>query len=82
MGAYLYAVNASGEAEPRTVETGVRWNDQIQIVRGAAAGEKVVVLGQLLLHPGAKVMDLADMPPPGGPPPASPPAAERTEKPE
>jgi multidrug efflux system membrane fusion protein len=82
MGAYLYAVNAAGEAEPRTVETGVRWNDQIQIVRGAAAGEKVVVLGQLLLHPGAKVMDLADMPPPGGPPPASPPAAERTEKPE
>jgi membrane fusion protein, multidrug efflux system len=64
MGTYLYAVNSKSEAELRPVKTGVRHADRIQIVEGVAAGEKIVVLGQLMLAPGAQVME----PPP--PPPA------------
>jgi hypothetical protein len=48
----------------RPVQPGVRYNDMIQIVSGVSAGESVVVLGQLMLYPGATVMDMSKMPPP------------------
>ncbi len=57
-------------AHLRVVQTGLRYGDQIQIVRGVAPQERVVVLGQLMLRPGAPVRDLSPqkMPPP---PPAT-----------
>ena len=78
-GPYLYVVPADRFAvttnslgvvtnsmvELRLVQTGVRNQGLFQIVAGVAAGENVVALGQLMLYPGAAVMDLAKMPPSG-----------------
>jgi Cu(I)/Ag(I) efflux system membrane fusion protein len=38
-----------GRFEPRTVETGWRFGDRVQIVRGVAAGEKIVISGNFLM---------------------------------
>lgn len=65
-GAFLYVATGEGKAEMRVVTTGIRYDDSIQILTGVAAGERVVVKGQLMLYPGAMIMDLATMPPPGG----------------
>lgn len=62
-GTYLYAVTADNKAEMRPVRTGVRHDDTIQIVSGVAAGDRVVVHGQLMLYPGAAV---AEPPPANG----------------
>lgn len=67
MGPYLFVIQG-GKADLRVVKTGVRHNDLLQIVSGVAAGEDVVVLGQLVLFPGAPVTDLAKAPPPAAPP--------------
>ena len=56
-GAYLFAVSKEQKAELRPVRTGVRHGDRIQILDGVAAGERVVVLGQLMLAPGAEVVE-------------------------
>lgn len=62
-GPYVFVVSASNTAEARPVRTGVRHHDRIQIVDGVVAGEKVVVLGQLTLYPGAAVREAgADQP--------------------
>ena len=68
-GPYLFAVSKDNKAEMRVVKLGVRYQDQVQIVSGVAAGENVVMLGQLMLFPGAPVRDATK------PPPAAPPAA-------
>ncbi|MEI8242623.1 MAG: efflux RND transporter periplasmic adaptor subunit [bacterium] len=65
MGSYLYAVSPTNTADMRAVTTGVRFGDQIQIVSGVEPRERVVVLGQLMLHPGARVNDLSQLPHPG-----------------
>jgi multidrug efflux system membrane fusion protein len=57
-------------ANLRVVQTGTRYGDQIQIVRGVAPQERVVVLGQLMLRPGAPVRDLSQ-PPTATVPPAT-----------
>jgi multidrug efflux pump subunit AcrA (membrane-fusion protein) len=67
-GPYLFAVSKDGKADMRPVTPGVRFNNLIQITEGVAAGEDVVVLGQLMLFPGAPVMDTSKMPPGGMPP--------------
>jgi hypothetical protein len=51
----------------RIVKTGVRLGRMIQIIEGVAANEFVVVLGQMMLFPGAPVMDMSRMPPAGAP---------------
>jgi len=82
-GSYLYVVPAdrfavttngpvvvtNSVAEMRPVKTGVRNEGRFQIVEGVAANENVVALGQLMLYPGAKVMDLAKVPSGGAPGP-------------
>ncbi len=68
-GPYLYVVNGKQTAELRLVQMGVRVGDLVQAVTGVKAGEHVVVLGQLLLFPGAPTVDTSQ------PPPAAPPAA-------
>jgi len=67
MGPYLYVASKDNKADMRIVKPGVRHNNLIQIVEGVEAGENVIVLGQLMLYPGATVMDLSKMPPPGAP---------------
>ena len=67
-GPYLFVINKENKAEMRIVQLGVRYRDLLQCVSGVAAGENVVVLGQLMLFPGAPVMD-ATKPPPAAPPP-------------
>lgn len=67
MGPYLFVISGESKAEMRQVQTGVRYNDLIQIVNGVAGGESVVVLGQLMLYPGAPVMDLSREPAAGAP---------------
>ena len=54
-GPFIFVVKPDLEVEPRNVQTGRRVGGEIVIVRGLAAGEKVVTDGQLRLVPGAKV---------------------------
>lgn len=56
MGTYLF-VAKDGKADMRVVKTGVRYKDMIQIVEGVSPEENVVVLGQLMLFPGAPVAE-------------------------
>ena len=67
MGTYLFAVSSTNTAEMRVVKTGLRYNDLIQIISGVAPGDRIVVLGQLRIFPGAPVADLSQMPPPDAP---------------
>lgn len=68
-GSYLFVVNGKNTAELRPVQMGVRVGDLVQAVTGVKAGENVVVLGQLMLFPGAPVVD-ATKPPPAAAHPA------------
>ncbi len=61
-GPYLYVAGTNNLADLRSVTTGIRQDDQIQIVSGVAEGEAVIALGQLMLTPGAMVMDAAKIP--------------------
>lgn len=56
-GTFLYAVTPDNKADMRPIRTGVRHDDMIQIVSGVSAGDRVVVQGQLMLHPGADVAE-------------------------
>lgn len=49
-----------GKAQPRSVETGVRLNREIQIVSGIAAGDTVITSGLLQLRPGMPVTPLRE----------------------
>ena len=72
IGPFVFVVGSNSLAQLRPVQTGVRYAENIQILGGVAAGERVVVLGQLMLFPGAPVMEA---PPPGagpGPGPGAP----------
>ncbi|TAN37442.1 MAG: efflux RND transporter periplasmic adaptor subunit [Verrucomicrobia bacterium] len=66
-GPYLFVAKPDSTADLRPVKTGVRYNDLLQIVAGVNGDENVVVLGQLMLFPGAPVMDVAKVPPAGAP---------------
>jgi multidrug efflux system membrane fusion protein len=54
-GDFVYVVKQDSTAEQRPVTLGQRQGDQIVIENGVAAGEKVVVNGQLGVTPGGKV---------------------------
>ncbi|MEI6970751.1 MAG: efflux RND transporter periplasmic adaptor subunit [bacterium] len=60
-GTYLYAVR-DGKAEMRPVQTGIRFGQLIQVAGAVAPGEPVVVLGQLMLFPGAPVSEALEQP--------------------
>ena len=55
-GSYVYVINADLTAEQRTVSLGQRQGDLIVVEQGVAAGEKVVVNGQLGVTPKGKVV--------------------------
>lgn len=53
--AQLFVVDETGTAQMRTIETGVRQVGTVEVLKGVAAGEKVVVEGLQKVVPGAKV---------------------------
>lgn len=55
-GSYVYVVGPDMTAEQRTVSLGQRQGDLIVVEKGVAAGEKVVVNGQLGVTPQGKVI--------------------------
>jgi multidrug efflux system membrane fusion protein len=55
-GSYVYVVSPDMTAEQRTVSLGQRQGDLIIVEKGVAAGEKVVVNGQLGVTPKGKVV--------------------------
>lgn len=56
-GSYVYVVKADSRAEQRQVTLGQRQGDLIVVEKGVAAGEKVVVDGQLGVTPDGKVAE-------------------------
>ena len=54
-GSYVYVVKPDSTAEQRQVSLGQRQGDLIVVEKGVAAGEKVVINGQLGVTPGGKV---------------------------
>ena len=71
-GPYAFVVTKDNKADLRLVKPGVRHDDLLQIIEGVAPGEKVVVLGQLMLYPGASVMEAAALVPSGNAPAGTP----------
>jgi Cu(I)/Ag(I) efflux system membrane fusion protein len=45
----VYVDRGNGYFEPRTVETGWRLGDRVQILKGLEAGERIVVSGNFLV---------------------------------
>ncbi|HEY4425354.1 MAG TPA: efflux RND transporter periplasmic adaptor subunit [Pyrinomonadaceae bacterium] len=54
-GSYVYVVKPDSTAEQRTVSLGQRQGDLVVVQSGVAAGEKVVINGQLGVTPGGRV---------------------------
>lgn len=54
-GQYVYVLVAGDKVEPRSVVTGVKDDGFAEIVRGLAAGERVVIEGHMRLTPGIQV---------------------------
>lgn len=69
-GPFVYVVNSDDTAELRPVQLGQRQGDDVVITKGVAANERVVVTGQLLVRPGAKVR-IGNSPTPAGAPAAN-----------
>jgi membrane fusion protein, multidrug efflux system len=65
-GSYVFVVKPDGTAELRPVTLGQRQGDDVVVTKGVAAGEQVVVTGQLTVAPGAKVR-VQDAGPANGP---------------
>jgi RND family efflux transporter MFP subunit len=70
-GAYLYVMTTNSTVDLRPAPTGIRHENQIQILHGVAGGEKVVTMGQLMLFPGAPVGEVVPGAQGKGPPPSS-----------
>jgi YHS domain-containing protein len=51
----IYVERESGAFEPRVVETGWRFGDRVQILKGLEAGERIVVAGNFLLDSEARM---------------------------
>lgn len=54
-GPFCYVVKADDTVEARSVRSGISTDQGLVIEEGLSAGEKIVVTGQIKLHPGAKV---------------------------
>jgi len=54
-GPFVYVVKSDDTAELRSVKLGQRQGDEVVVTEGIAASERVVVAGQMLVRPGAKV---------------------------
>ena len=56
-GSYVYVIKPDSTAEQRSVSLGQRQGDLVVVEKGVAAGEKVVINGQLGVTPGGKVIE-------------------------
>lgn len=65
-GTFVFVVSTNETADIRMVETGIRNGDQIQVRGNVQPDERVVVLGQLMLYPGAPVREADAQPPTPG----------------
>jgi membrane fusion protein, multidrug efflux system len=54
-GPFVYVVKTDDTAELRPVKLGQRQGDQVVVMDGVAANERVVLTGQMLIRPGGKV---------------------------
>ncbi len=63
----VFIENGKGVFSPRTVETGRRLDDRVEIVKGLEAGEKIVVSGNFLVNSESRLQEAAGTyaPPPG-----------------
>ncbi|KRA51583.1 efflux RND transporter periplasmic adaptor subunit [Pseudoxanthomonas sp. Root630] len=61
---FVYRVKADGSVEQAPVAAGVRRDGQVEIVKGVAAGDRIVIDGTGKLRPGVKVVDAAPAAPP------------------
>jgi len=67
-GPFVYVVHADNTAELRPVTLGQRQGDDVVVSSGVAAGERVVLTGQLAIIPGGPVVVAPPAPAgPGGP---------------
>jgi multidrug efflux system membrane fusion protein len=70
-GPFVYVVKPDGTADLRPITLGQRQGDNVVVIQGVAAGENVIVTGQLTVPPGGKVrVDTGAVPGSGGAPPA------------
>jgi multidrug efflux system membrane fusion protein len=77
-GPYVYVIKPDDTAELRPVELGQRQGSDVVITNGLAAGERVVLAGQLMVRPGGKVH--IDTGAPAGAPPSGSSPANRSQK--
>jgi multidrug efflux system membrane fusion protein len=75
-GPFVYVIHADNTAELRPVTLGQRQGDDVVATSGVAAGERVVLTGQLTIIPGGQVIVA---PPPASPMPGAPGAGGSTE---
>jgi multidrug efflux system membrane fusion protein len=61
-GPFVYVVKPDDTTELRPVSLGQRQGEDVVVTRGVAAGERVVVTGQMTVVPGGKVQVLAGSP--------------------
>ena len=54
-GPFVYVVKSDDTAELRPVKLGQRQGDEVVVTEGLAPNERVVLAGQMLVHPGGKV---------------------------
>jgi membrane fusion protein, multidrug efflux system len=54
-GPYVYVVNGEDKAELRPVQLGQRQGNDVVVTSGIKPGERIVVTGQLMVHPGGAV---------------------------
>lgn len=62
VGAYVYVIAEGDIAQVRPIVPGQRQGDLVIVDQGLSAGERVVVTGQMMVQPGAKLMVKPDGP--------------------
>jgi multidrug efflux system membrane fusion protein len=76
-GPFVYVVKPDNTADLRLVTLGQRQGDNVVITQGVAAGENVIVAGQMTVVPNSKVrVDTAGSGPAGGTPASAPASAK------
>src|SRR5437868_8768682 len=71
-GPFVYVVKPDGTGDLRPVTLGQRQGENVVIIQGVAAGENVIVTGQLTVPPGGQVRVASGAPPgPGVAPPGA-----------
>jgi len=78
-GPYAFVVKQDNTVDLRLVKPGIRHNNLLQVFKGVEPGERVVVLGQLMLYPGAMVAEAAQPAQPGNTPAGKAPEGARPE---